>query len=110
VTDSLHLRQNTSGRHVYVVRSSLDSLKPGFCSRGKPHDSIALVKAKQASVAVMRRRNVVLTRVLLSNGIHWLQRRMLQFTLSTGNSFTSFCFDSGMDSPEMLVLATYVRT
>ena len=31
---------------------------------------------------------------------------LLQFIVTTGNSFTSFCYDSGRDSPEELVLAT----
>lgn len=35
-------------------------------------------------------------------------KAMLQFIVTTGNSFTSFCFDSGRDSPEKLVFATYV--
>lgn len=46
--------------------------------------------------------------MLLSDGICWLQRRLLQFIVTTGNRFTSFCFDSGRDSPEKLVFVTYV--
>jgi len=107
VIDSLYSRHNTRPSHVYVFqRSSLVSLKPGLWQLRETPWFCCTSHSKNTQARMWCREDFFLTRVLLNSGIHWLQRRLLQFIVTTGNNFTSFCFDRGRDSPEKLVLAT----
>lgn len=108
VTDGLYSRQNTRGRHVYVVRrSSLDSLKLGCGSWGKPHDSVILLIAKTRKRGCDAEKNFFNPFVAKwRNSV--ATEGVVAVYCATGNSFTFFCFDSGRDSPEKFVWSTYV--
>lgn len=108
-SDSLYSLHNARRRHVYVVwRNSLGFLKPGFAVEGKPI-VVLLIIAKTRKLGCDTEKKCFLTRLLLKNGIQWIQMRLLQFIMTTCSNFLSFCFNIRGDSPWKLVLATCLQ-